>query len=138
MAEFQVVMKQAKRMCGQIADCNECPLDLPEGCRMQPYSLPHNWDVEEFEKAADIVMDWAAQNPEPRYPTWNEWQEANFPEGCNAGGILPCRFVGKEEMERITGNECNGFFCRRCANTEISADIAEKLGIKPIGGNADA
>lgn len=126
MTEFSVVMKHAKRMCRQIADCNQCPLDLPEGCKMQPYSLPDKWDVEEFEKAADIVMDWAEKHPEPRYPTWTEWQKANFPNALH--DICPNYFMPKKPLGTCATS------CERCRNTPIPADIAEKLGVKPIGG----
>ena len=134
MAEFQEVMKQAKRMCRQIADCNECPLDLPEGCKMQPYSLPDKWDVEEFEKAADIVMDWAEKYPEPRYPTWNEWYKATFPNSNYHTSPCPSMFYKICE----TSNYHAEVECYECKNTPIPADIAEKLGVKPIGGDADA
>ena len=135
MAEFKDVIKQQKRMCDAMVNCGQCPLiDEDCACRFS-CMIEGDFDSAETEMIERIVMDWAEKNPEVRYPTWKEWQEANFPEGCKEGGILPCRFVGVEEMERITGKECNRCFCRDCANIEISADIAEKLGIKPIGGD---
>lgn len=131
MADFQDIMKQAKRMCKQYTECIDCPLYgyIDEICETCPFA--GNYEATKLES---VVMDWAEKNPATRYPTWDEWQKANFPEGCNEGGILPCRFVGVEEMERIAGKECNRYSCRDCAKTEIPADVAEKLGIKPIGG----
>lgn len=128
MAEFTEVVKQAKRMCGQIADCNGCPLNLPEGCKIQSYSLPDKWDVEELEKAADIVMDWAAKHPEQRYPSWSETWRRLFPDA---------RYTPCPESEFGIKMECKGG-CKACLDEPIPADIAEKLGVKLSGGKDDA
>lgn len=79
------------------------------------------------------IMDWAAKNPEPRYPTWEEWQKKNFPTAHDA--MHPCAFMKREEIEKVRGVECGRISCNHCARSPIPADIAEKLGIKPIGGN---
>jgi len=60
-----------------------------------------DWDAA---KAERIIMKWAAANPEPRYPTWNEYLCSLY-----YGKIPP--YVG---------------------NIEIPADIAKKLGVEPI------
>ena len=36
MAEFTEVMRQALRMCDEIADCDQCPLMDTNGCRIDP------------------------------------------------------------------------------------------------------
>ena len=74
MAEFQEVMKQAKRMCKASGDtCLSCPVDGGGTCAFikAPWSLTEE-KIAETEK---IVMNWAENHPEPRYPTWKEWEE---------------------------------------------------------------
>lgn len=115
MAEFQEVMRQRARMCTSRLACAVCPLCIAGfKCEKMPRK-----DFDYFE---EVVMDWAAKNPEPRYPTWREWQNVNFP---NAVGVMsPCAF-----MQCPRGHNCNRTIC---AETPIPADIAQKLGIKPI------
>lgn len=126
MAEFQKVMKQAKRMCEASGDtCLSCPADGGGTCVFikSPWSLTE----EKIADAERIVMDWAEKHPEPRYPTWKEWQEANFP---NANvKVSPCAFSDSKSF-RCMNHECDA-----CRDFPIPADIAEKLGVKPIGGD---
>lgn len=134
MAEFQEVMKQAKRMCashnndcagcGLVKECMECPLE----------GMPENWQVRAGKLASieRIVMDWAAKNPEPRYPSWIEWQGANFQMAERA--ICAAHFMDAGDAGCYTpGNNCD-----KCRERPIPVDIAEKLGIKQIGGEEDA
>lgn len=69
MAEFQVVMKQAKRMCETVYSCAECGLWSGDKCRFEE-ALVHDEPVERIAEMERIVMDWAENNPEPRYPSW--------------------------------------------------------------------
>lgn len=46
-----------------------------------------------------VVMRWAAEHPEPQYPTWEEWQKTNFPDAESA--IFPCSFDSKKNVNRI-------------------------------------
>lgn len=71
-----------------------------------------------------IIMAWAAEHPEPRYPTWNEWQDSTFPN--RSRDVSPCEF---DDASRFN---CALMKCDECMNEPIPADIAEKLGIKPI------
>jgi hypothetical protein len=57
--------------------------------------------------------------PELVYPTWKQYWKENFPSGAT-----PCPQIFME-------CECNGE-CDECNNRPIPADIAEKLGVKPI------
>ena len=130
MAEFQEVMKQAKRMCGSRNGCTSCPLvnfdqALCKLCR----EVVAQFSPTITSMAEDAIMSWAAKNPEPRYPTWKEWQDTNFPN--NDALMQPCIF---ESEEYFNCKEENG--CEECMNKPIPAEIAEKLGIKPIGGDA--
>ena len=129
MAEFQVVMKQVKRMCKEFGnDCAGCGL-ASSHCPLGP--IPQNWDGVNFANVERIVMDWAAKHPEPRYPTWKEWQDTNFPN--NDALMRPCIF----ESEEYFGCSKLEIGCEKCMNKPIPADIAEKLGIKPIGAKND-
>ena len=128
MAEFQEVMRQAKRMCKEFGnDCAGCGL-ASSHCPLGP--IPENWDGVDFANVERIVMDWAEKNPEPRYPTWKEWQDTNFPN--NDALMRPCIFESEEYF-----NCKQEIGCEKCMNNPIPADIAEKLGIKPIGAKND-
>ena len=130
MAEFMEVMKQAKRMCEASGDtCLSCPVDGGGTCvfMKSPWSLTEE-KIAETEK---IVINWAAKHPEPRYPTWKEWQDTNFPN--NDALMRPCIF---ESEEYFNCKQENG--CEKCMNKPIPADIAEKLGIKRIEGKDNA
>lgn len=115
MAEFQEVMRQRTRMCKSYSKCGNCGLDVFSSCSHYP--------DDKLEMAERIIMDWAAAHPEPRYPTWKEWAETNFDDAYIM--ILPCAFTTCPIIER----KCSK---AECVNTCIPADIAQKLGIKPI------
>lgn len=111
MAEFLEVMRQAKRLCKAFVDCDDCPFN----------------DMLDAGKVEAVIMKWAEAHPEPRYPTWKEWQDTNFPN--NNSLMRPCIFESEEYFE------CKlQIGCEKCINKPIPAEIAEKLGIKPIGG----
>lgn len=128
MAEFQEVMKQAKRMCVTVNDCDQCELMTDAGCRFAIFAD----DAKYSHEIERIVMDWAEKHPEPRYPTWREWHKANFPDAHDC--VAPCHFMSCDAVERVYKVDCSHITCSECSNTEIPADIADKLGIKPIGG----
>ena len=125
MAEFVEVMKQARRMCNEMDECEVCPLydGFSECCLLSDGSLCHmDSDFARYE--ADI-MKWGAENPESRYPTWWEWQKNNFPNADDP--MYPCSFIGTKDAN------CKGqSACTQCSNQPIPADIAQKLGIQPI------
>lgn len=119
MAEFQEVMKQWRRMCDkhQCADkqCGAVAYDL-----ICPITISHNGypcdsgfvdcSPESMAQVEQIVMKWAAEHPEPVYPTWGEW------------------FLKTNQVPNIDGfiNDWSGVI-----NSRIPAKFAEKLGIKP-------
>lgn len=128
MAEFSKVMRQAKRMCYYIDNCDECPLEY--ACNAEEFSAftqPHV-SASKMEK---LIMDWAAQNPEPRYPTWQEWHDTMFAKSSLEEVPCPKFFLDQARGENLCV-ESKG--CTDCWSNPIPADIAEKLGIKPIGG----
>ncbi len=68
-------------------------------------------------------MSWAAEHPEPVYPTWGEWLISVGAARKIPTGIpfeLPDRRIVDPPWETVVDT-----------NTHIPADIAQKLGIKP-------
>lgn len=127
MAEFTEVMKQAKRMCEYYEDgrCRECPLSRDN--TKCGHSLCIEISSISAEEAAEIehaVMSWAAEHPAPRYPTWREWQKNVFPDAGD--DMYPCNFLSYTECK------CKGSSCDECRDRSIPADIAAKLGIRPM------
>lgn len=102
MAEFIEVMKQANRMCHDVCKCSSCP--IRNMCDEVTLLTPER--AEQFVKA---VTKWAAEHPEPEYPTWSEW------------------------LEEITGEMCDGdlLFSR------IPESTAKRLGIESKGAKDD-
>ncbi len=122
MAEFTEVMRQAKRMCaahGGMCNSRNCPLDNGEACR-----LAADQDDVDYNEVERIIMAWAAEHPASRYPTWNEWQNSMFPD--RGRDPSPCEF---DDCSRFKCKEKN---CGQCMDEPIPADIAAKLGIRPI------
>lgn len=105
VAEFSEVIKQFKRMCKSVtlAKCTrgECPMGCENigQCRKVAFERPSDFEQR--------VMSWAAEHPEPVYPTWVEW--------LREIGIVPSE--------------------QKCFHdwllASIPADIAQKLGIEP-------
>ena len=119
MAEFVEVMKQARRMCKSIDDCADCPLtDL---CYFDKYLKEYDGSLIQQEA---VIMKWAAENPELRFPTWREWQREHFPDGAKM--ICPCEYISWTDAHCCTNEDCSD-----CRNQPIPDDIAQKLGIKP-------
>ncbi len=132
MADFTEVMRQARRLCKSYGNgCNgECPLDRRNHTNTTGNDLCitiGSGDAEIYAEIERCVMQWAAEHPEPVYPTWREWHNSMFPDAdCDIG---PCEFGNKNRFD------CGGKLCAECMTEPIPADIAEKLGIKPITPN---
>lgn len=124
MAEFVEVMKQALRLCGCHLTINK---DYCEGCLLATeyggcmFDLLEKVDPEIIERR---VVDWAAEHPEPVYPSWAEGWKQLFPDAAHT----PC-------PEIYFGFKCdkdNEKYCFACKHyAPMPAKIAEKLGIKP-------
>ena len=130
MYSFTEVMRQARRMCkieSKKMVCNGCPRK-GKSCIPKTNATFDLGDDEAYERD---VMQWAAEHPEPKYPTWYEWQQANF-EG-HTRWICPMAFAVPCPCKSVTSIDG----CTKCRNNQIPAHIAEKLGIKPIGGEKD-
>lgn len=125
MAEFTEIMHQAKRMCiahNSYCFYSDCPLDNGAACRINV-----NLDGEDYNELERIIMDWAKENPEIVYPSWEEWHRNMFPNSDTS--ILPCWFMPRNPVMCNTLENCEG-----CRNHPIPAEIAKKLGIKPKEG----
>lgn len=129
MAEFMEVMRTARRMCISMGNCEEnCPLhDTFSECSWL-HNSPEDINENNLAKCEAAIMKWAAENPELRYPTWDEWQQEHFRDGANM--IRPCEFMSRADAHCFVHMYADG--CRDCANQPIPADIAQKLGIQPI------
>ena len=132
MAEFQEVMRQAKRMCKAQNNCYECSANVICNVNECHKRISCVASISDYKNVERIVMNWAAEHPEPRYPSWNEWQKQIAPEATNP--INACAFMSRMEKEKAYGYSACAVSCAECGNRPIPADVAEKLGIKPIGG----
>ena len=121
MAEFAEVMKQWSRMCEKhICDNRDengdilplCPLVTQHNgypCDDAVTDLSH----ESVAQVEEIVMAWAAENPEPVYPTFREW-------------LISIGVIGRMSTHSVIAD--------KLLMTHIPAEIAEKLGIEPKEG----
>ena len=120
MAEFTEVIRQQRRMCKAYARCEGCPVRWivnPNKCVCYDLAFENPAMFEER------VMKWAEEHPESVYPTWEEWNRAISPKAARP--ICMLNFAGKEA--------CHDWdWCCECLKQRIPADIAAKLGIKPI------
>lgn len=109
--EFVEVMRQWARMCGANNYCSTC--------RMQkenlPYTLCSEGGIRSVENIADAeftIMSWAAENPEPVYPTFREW-------------LISIGVIDQMSTHSVIADTL--------AMTPIPAEIAQRLGIEPKG-----
>lgn len=122
MSEFVEVMRQARRLCEEQQDmacCVSCPMQGKEGCMV--VADVENIDYVETERK---IMDWAAEHPEPVYPSWAEGWKQLFPDGDD----VPC--LGCFDV-KYYAEKCMEILCIKCKNAPMPAEIAEKLGITP-------
>jgi len=118
VADFVQTMKDWRRMCDTYTTedaarcCQGCPMD-GRGCGAIYEN--DNADPEVIDRE---VQRWAAEHPEPVYPSWLEW--------LTEQGIVFYKPVSETES-RAT-------IFAPLALTPIPADIAQKLGIEPKEG----
>ena len=115
MAEFGVVMHDWSRMCKHFwtgDPLEECSEDCPLKEIWCPYMDEPVMDAGKFdaEKLESVVTEWAAEHPEPVYPTW----------------------IDVMKMYGVTDE--TGYCYLDSAYKPIPADIAQKLGIEPKEG----
>ena len=112
MAEFQEVMRQITRYCNSQNGCASCELSkiTDDHCPSDLFADDNGANIE------NEVMSWAAEHPEPVYPTWGEW-------------LMQLGVMGRTHQEMP-----NPYFAAAKAISPIPADIAQKLGIEPKEG----
>lgn len=123
MSEFTEVMRQARRMCETFRDgnCSKCPIGNAKALECG-ITATSEMDCKEVERR---VMQWAKEHPEPVYPSWEEGWKQLFPDAK----YTPCpNSFGHKYMVR----DCKYLICTDCKSNPMPAEIAEKLGIKPI------
>ena len=123
MAEFQEVAEQKRRMC-KIYDkngCNGCPLNNGD-CGVLNMRFT---DANTVQRLEDTVMSWAAEHPEPVYPTWGEWL-------IKIGGAVKKLYAQQYHYEAAQPTQLIEVV--EVLDEPIPADIAEKLGIEPKEG----
>ena len=122
MAVRMVKGEDCQPQCGK--GCDKCPagkLRSANGaCLVRRIAK-----VDNCEKQIEWLRAWAAEHPVPRYPTWNEWQHSMFPDAGD--NMNPCSFLSHTECKCKWWSSCD-----ECREQPIPADIAAKLGIKPI------
>lgn len=121
MADFVQTMKDWKRMCNAMGKEDE--YTACDKCKLRSFGCPAIYEKEcdgaDWTRVEDVVATWAAENPEPVYPTWFEWLEDV--------GIVS---KAKSEYSQIYDT----VLPTRKLFDPIPADIAEKLGIEPKEG----
>lgn len=116
MADFVQTMKDWRRMCKTFTTdddescCEGCPimaLAIDEhGCD----AIFSEWaDKADWEEVEDVIETWAAEHPEPVYPSWYRW-------------LIMMGAIGS--VEDLFSD----------LQREIPADIAQKLGLQPKEG----
>ena len=111
--EFVEVMRQWGRYCKGYTenhndDCDGCPFEINGSCNS--YAKDNAQYAEQIEKH---IMAWAAENPEPQYPTFREW-------------LISLGIIGQMSTHSVIAD--------KLAMTPIPAEIAEKLGVEPKEG----
>lgn len=125
MAEFRNVHRNMVRMCDAMRaednGCAPCPLD---GICAKFITLSEG-AIATIER---VVTQWAAEHPEPVYPSWKEGWKQLFPEADIRHTLCPEVFGDKYKCDwRLDVNDCD-----ECLERPMPAEVAEKLGIKPI------
>lgn len=107
---FQEVMKQWVR----VRKATKCHGEENNMLSVYPLEAYDDTLIADIEKT---VMAWAAENPEPVYPTWSEYLHTQVKSHTVLRGFPDPDCVLDDLL-----------------HTSISADIAQKLGLKPKEG----
>lgn len=125
MAEFVKTMEEARRLCAAQENCEKCPIWYArlEVCRI---GAAFNDDKIVDTITEGIILSWAKEHPEPVYPSWEEGWRQLFPMTCH----VPC--PNNYGPEYRVPNCMTDAPCTACKSRPMPAEVAEKLGIKPI------
>lgn len=140
MAEFVQTMKDWRRMCETIQSENQGKSisNWCIGCPIQGYCVIDSAIKDstngEISIIGDQIQAWAAEHPEPVYPTWGQWLEQ---QGICFSRLTNYSRVAGISIPQVFDYQIDGktaFICGDKVNEPIPADIAEKLGIEPKEG----
>ena len=119
--DFVQTMKDWKRMCNAMEQEDE--YTACDKCDLRDFGCPAIYEKEcnsaDWKHVERVVAKWAAEHPEPKYPTWWEWLKSM--------GIVS---KAKSEYSEIFDTICE----ETRMFDSIPADIAQKLGIEPKEG----
>ena len=96
MAEFVQTMKDWRRMCIASNDgpdttkCGNCRLGETRLCSFEISDI----DDYELQEAETFITTWAAEHPEPVYPTWQEWFDT-FDQAIDVDEPIPAEIAEK-------------------------------------------
>lgn len=119
VAEFQNIIKQLNRLCKMNFNSNNCSNTCPLELLHKKYLDAPSCKEELFvhtKEVEQIVSEWAAEHPEPIYPTWGEYL-------ASIGVMKPAK-----------PDETYEIWFTQLYSTNIPADIAQKLGLQPKEG----
>lgn len=133
MTDFVQTMRDWKRMCKVYTRededdcCKGCPMgNMGEhGCDAIFSDFPEYGSWDDVEK---IIDKWAAEHPEPVYPTWREWliELGIVSFDVDFHSILDTRPTTLSNTVKAYINEEG--------SKPIPADTAQKLGLQPKEG----
>lgn len=127
MSEFEKTMRDWRRLCDFMTkkyDCHSCVNCPLYGFACSGvFEMPENTDWRLLREKVDA---WAAENPEPQYPTWAEWLKEQDIIAVDARPRASSTTSGSSTY--IQNVSTKPAFYR-----PIPSDIAEKLGLKPKG-----
>lgn len=113
MSEFQEVTRQWKRMCTGRARC-DCPMAAK--LKISNCGLCRDTVLRQSREAEEIIMTWAAENPEPVFPTWAEWLKSM--------GVLL-------ETDIPLSNGAKALCSTGKMDEQVPIELAQILGLKP-------
>lgn len=125
--DFVQTMKDWRRMCQYMyreygnSCCDKCRLG---GCS----AVYEMCGKENFLNMERDIVAWAAEHPEPQYPTWTEWLSKQGFVELKEGQFL------KQSKNEYTYECKTAAVLTNKAEVPIPADIAQKLGIEPKEG----
>ncbi len=124
----ETLHEMAVRMVGDCCTlgCAGCPAKAHESkdhrCLVQWMRI-----IDNCEEQIEGLRAWAKEHPAQRYPTWREWYNTVFMDEGFFHRLCPAVFGDEYRC-------CGAGACDKCRDRPIPADIAAKLGIRPIGG----
>lgn len=143
MAEFNEVCKQWRRMC----DKHTCSRNKEAftGLPICPIAATHegypcdedpiDWTEKATKQLEEIVMAWAAEHPEPVYPTWYEFLTSRYHKAWEAIG---CDSIPADMAQKLEVPPKPIDYCKEAYRSEDGIMHIRKTPIYPIEPKEDA